>query len=320
MALLKPLDARLNAAVSNIAVVQGQSKEVLQIILAAEEADRAIDTTKVTLTPELAASRDSARQALTRARAQLGAAEKAQNSTAATEAQGLARTASEALSKVLEGARKLSGEQLLLAVSTAEQEFSFLDTSFGRVKQQFSEKPQMVTPEMSARLGVLQKDQAAARRRFDSARKTENVQGVQEAVRLASEARMQLDALLRILVPLTLRDRGVVAALEDGARYYLDGQYQKALDALGPPGQLTNVLLQVHVHVFRAASLYALYLSSGQSNQALRAQASDEVQRSREIDPAFRPSRRAFTPRFISFYEAGAVPATSSPTAPAPTQ
>jgi hypothetical protein len=112
----------------------------------------------------------------------------------------------------------------------------------------------------------------------------------------------------------------VVAALEDGARYYLDGQYQKALDALGPPGQLTNVLLQVHVHVFRAASLYALYLSSGQSNQALRAQASDEVQRSREIDPAFRPSRRAFTPRFISFYEAGAVPATSSPTAPAPTQ
>jgi hypothetical protein len=109
-----------------------------------------------------------------------------------------------------------------------------------------------------------------------------------------------------------------VAALEDGARFYLEGQYQKALEALGPPGQLSNVLLQVHVHLFRAASLYALYLSSGQSDPALRAEAAAEVQRCREIDPAFQPSRRAFTPRFISFYEAGVATATSSPTAPVP--
>ncbi|HET9359654.1 MAG TPA: hypothetical protein VFO58_07890, partial [Vicinamibacterales bacterium] len=289
-------------------------------ILAAEEADRAIDATKVTLTPELAESRTAARGNVANARLRLGVAEKTQNAAAAAEAQGLARNASDALAKVLEGVRKLAGEQLLLAVSTAEQEFSFLDTSFGRLNQLFTEKPQMVKPEMTTQRDALQKDLAAARRRFDSARKTESVQGVQDAVRLASEARMRLDALLSILAPLTLRDRGVVAALEEGARYYLDGQYQKALDALGPPEQLTNVLLQVHVHVFRAASLYALYLSSGQSDQALRDRASDEVRRSREIDPAFRPSRRAFTPRFITFYEAGAAPATSSPTAPAPPQ
>jgi hypothetical protein len=318
--LLKPLEARLNAAVTNIAAVQGQSKEVRNIIQTAEDADRAIDATKVTLTPELAASRDSARQTLTRARERLSTAEKNQSAASATEAQAFAKSASEALSKVLEATRKLVGEQLQLAVATAEQEFSFLDTSFGRLNQLFAERPQMVQPGMTAQRDVLQKDLTAARRQFESSRKSANIQGVQEATRLISEARMRLDALLTIFVPLTLRDRGVVAALEDGARYYLDGQYQKALEALGPPGQLTNVLLQVHVHVFRAASLYALYLSSGQSNQGLREQAAAEVQRSKEIDPAFQPSRRAFTPRFISFYETGAVPATSSPAAPAPAQ
>jgi hypothetical protein len=319
-ALLKPLEARLSAVIGNIAVVQGQSKEALQLIMAAEEADRAIDAAKVTLTPELAASRESARQTLTRARERLGSAEKTQNVALAIEAQAVARSATDVLSKVLEAARKAIGEQLLLAVSTAEQEFSFLDTSFRRLNQLFAEKPQLVQPEMTTQRNVLQKDLIAARRRFDSARKQENIQGVQDSVRLATDARMRIDALVKMLGPLSLRDRGVVAALEDGARFYLEGQYQKALDALGPPGQLNNVLLQVHVHLFRAASLYALYLSSGQSNQSLRDQAAAEVQRCREIDPAFQPSPRAFTPRFISFYETGTATAAPNPTAPAPTQ
>jgi hypothetical protein len=173
---------------------------------------------------------------------------------------------------------------------------------------------------MTTRRNVLQKDLTTARRRFDSARKSENIQGVQESIRLATDARMRIDALVKMLGPLSLRERGVVAALEDGARYYLEGQYQKALDTLGPPGQLNNVLLQVHVHLFRAASLYALYLSSGQSNQALRDQAAAEVQRCREIDPAFQPSPRAFSPRFISFYQTGVATAAPNPTAPASQQ
>jgi hypothetical protein len=315
---LKPLEAKLSAGISNIAVVLAQSKEALQIIQTAEEADRAIDAAKVTLTPELAASRENARQTLTRARERLGTAEKTQQAASATEAHAFAKSASEALSKVLDAARKAVADQLLVAVSTAEQEFSFLDASFGRLNQLFTEKPQLVQPEMTTERNVLQKDLTAARRRFDSARKSESVQGVQESIRLATGARMRIDALIKTLGPVSLRDRGVVAALEDGARFYLEGQYQKALEALGPPGQLSNVLLQVHVHLFRAASLYALYLSSGQSDPALRAEAAAEVQRCREIDPAFQPSRRAFTPRFISFYEAGVATATSSPTAPVP--
>jgi hypothetical protein len=319
-ALLKPLEARLSTVIGNIAAFQGQSREAQQLIMAAEEADRAIDTAKVTLTPELAASRGDARQTLTRAKDRLGSAEKAQNVALAIEAQAVARSAIDVLSKVLDAARKAIGEQLLQAVSTAEQEFSFLDTSFQRLNQLFAEKPQLVQPEMTTRRNVLQKDLTTARRRFDSARKSENIQGVQESIRLATDARMRIDALVKMLGPLSLRERGVVAALEDGARYYLEGQYQKALDTLGPPGQLNNVLLQVHVHLFRAASLYALYLSSGQSNQALRDQAAAEVQRCREIDPAFQPSPRAFSPRFISFYQTGVATAAPNPTAPASQQ
>lgn len=318
--LLKPLEARLSAVISNIAVVQGQSKDALLLITTAEEADRAIDAAKVTLTPELAASRESARQTLARARERLGSAEKTQNVATVFEAQSIARSAIDVLSKVLEASRKAIGEQLLLAVSTAEQEFSFLDTSFRRLDQLFAERPQLVQPAMTTQRNVLQKDLTTARRRFDSARKSESIQGVQESIRLATDARMRIDALIKTLGPVSLRDRGVVAALEDGARFYLEGQYQKALDALGPPGQLNNVLLQVHVHLFRAASLYALYLSSGQSNQALRDQAAAEVQRCREIDPAFQPSPRAFTPRFISFYQTGVATAAPNPTAPASPQ
>jgi hypothetical protein len=76
---------------------------------------------------------------------------------------------------------------------------------------------------------------------------------------------------------------------------------------------LSNVLLQVHVHLFRAASLYALHVLSGESNQSLLAEAAAEVQRSKEIDPTFQPSRRAFTPRFITFYQTGVASVIPSP-------
>jgi hypothetical protein len=59
----------------------------------------------------------------------------------------------------------------------------------------------------------------------------------------------------------------------------------------------------VHVSVFRAASLYALYVRSGETNQALRNDALGAIQRCKEIDPSFQPDPRAFSPRFVSFFQ-----------------
>jgi len=70
----------------------------------------------------------------------------------------------------------------------------------------------------------------------------------------------------------------------------------------------------VHLHVFRAASLYALYVHSGEKDQALRNNALAAVQRSKEIDSAFQPDPRAFSPRFLSFFQsAGGSEAQTSP-------
>ena len=108
------------------------------------------------------------------------------------------------------------------------------------------------------------------------------------------------------------------AALEEGARFYFAGEYQRALDSLGPVGGLSDVPLQVHVHLFRAAALFGLYVRSGESNQALLKELLTAIERCKQIDPAFQPSARAFSPRFLSVYQNGATGSQAAATAPQP--
>jgi hypothetical protein len=102
---------------------------------------------------------------------------------------------------------------------------------------------------------------------------------------------------------LTLEDRGVPAALVTATRHYFAGEYQASLTALNDP-TLTreDAPLKPHVHVFRAASLFALFVRSGEQASALRAQASAEVAACKQIDPGFQPDARAFGPRFRAFF------------------
>jgi hypothetical protein len=160
-----------------------------------------------------------------------------------------------------------------------------------------------MTPQMASEREALVKEHSSLQRRFDNARRTENVNGIQDAMQLALEARSKIDALIKAFGPATLKDRGVDAALELGARSYLAGEYQQALGALDPLVGRSDIRLQVHVSLFRAASLYALYVRSGEMNQALRTDAIAAIQRCKEIDPSFQPDARAFSPRFISFFQ-----------------
>ena len=316
--VLRPLESRLGAAINTRTLIAQQSTETQQVLVGAETSDKAVDAAKIAIPPALATSRDSARALIARARERLALAEKTQNATNAGEALRMAHEASDAIGKVLEQVNKLArGEfelRLQQAVAAASEQFAFVGNSFATLERLVAEKPGMMLPAMSSERAALVKEQSGLQRRFDNARRTENLTGIQDAMRLALEARTRIDALIKAFGPATLRDRGVHAALEEGARLYFAGEYQQALSSLDPLGSASDVPLQVHVHLFRAASLYALYARSGETNQSLRSNVLAEIQRCKEIDPAFQPNPRAFSPRFLSLFQnAGASGVQSAP-------
>ena len=224
---------RINANIENLTAVRRQIREVDQLIAAAENGDRAIDGVKTELTPELASSRQSGRDLLARARERVRTGEKTQN--LATVNEGL-RSAQDALSvfkDVLEGANKLVAaaleSQFKDALAIASEAVSFLDTAIATLAARVLGRQPPAGAEMTSQLEALQKRATTIRRRFDTAQKTQNVNGLKEAARLAVQARAELDALITSFGPVTLQDRGVHAALEDGARLFFAGEYQQVL-------------------------------------------------------------------------------------------
>jgi hypothetical protein len=319
--VLRPLETKLGNALSARNLVGQQAAETQQVLAGIETTERSIDAVKVALPADLAASRESARSTVRTARERLNVAEKTQNATAAGEALRLAQDASDALGKVLEQLNKLArGEfeqRFQQTVAAASEQFSFVATSFATLERLIAEKPGSMTSEMSTQRESLDKSRTSLQRRLDNSRKTENLAGVEDAMRLAIDIRTKIDALIQMFGPATLRDRGVHPALEQASRLYFAGEYQQVLSALDPLGSAIDVLLQVHVHLFRAASLYALYARSGETSQTLRADALAAIQRCKEIEPGFRPNAKAFSPRFISFFESAGASSAQSVATPA---
>jgi hypothetical protein len=202
-------------------------------------------------------------------------------------------------------------------VAAATEQFSFVVTSFATLERLIAEKPSSMTREMSTQRESLDKSRIQLQRRLDNSKKTESITGVEEAIKLATDIRTKIDVLIKMFGPATLEDRGVHPALKQASLLYFSGEYQQVLSALDPLGSAIDVLLQVHVHLFRAASLYALYVRSGETNQKMRTEALASIQRCKEIEPGFRPSSKAFSPRFMSFFESGGLSVASSATAPA---
>lgn len=307
--LLRSLDATLNAAIDNLTSLQGQAKAIEDLIAAAEAADRSIDTIRGNLPPALAASRTNARALLTRSRESLQEGVRTRNAASAGEALKYAQDASGLFNQVIDqikaGVRQALEQRLAEAVALATEAFSFVDASFATLDRLSAERPSMVRPEMAGERDAAQKQLEALRRRLDRARRAEDVAGIQEVTRLATEGRSRLDALIKSFGPLTLRDRGIHASLETGARAFFDGEYQTVLTALDPANTPAQVPLQLHVHLFRAAALYALYVRSDERDQSLRARALAEIEQCKQLNPAFTPDSKAFGPRFIGFFNQG---------------
>src|SRR5688572_536388 len=308
-ALLRPLETSLNTAVEALNTVQRQTKDVEQLLASADTADQTLETLKESLTEPLQSARKTGKQQLAQARDRLAAGQKTQNPTAVADAFKYAQSASTTLIQVLDqvqkAARGVFEQQLGDAIRAADEAFARVSGAMSILDRRIAQKPDIASPKLTADRAAYVKQVDALRRRFERARKAEDVSGLAETTRLTLEAQNGLTGLVTAFGPITLRERGVHESLEGGVRLYLDGEYQQALSALEPLTRQTDLPLQVHAHVVRAAALYALFVRSGESNAQLRNDALAEIARTKQLNASFQPSPRAFSPRFLSLYQTG---------------
>jgi len=165
---------------------------------------------------------------------------------------------------------------------------------------------------------------STARARFDAGKRKPDLAQIAEAQELASRAASQFDAVrshatqkrVTVATPSpTPRPLGVTPVtpspsaatgpppeLVAAAQAFFGAQYQQAANLLGPleglPGRAG-----AHAMVIRAAARHALYLVGGERDSALLSSAAADVRTSRQRDPSLRPDPRAFSPRFLEFFQ-----------------
>jgi tetratricopeptide (TPR) repeat protein len=309
---LKALEDALNAAIESVATLQQRVREVNDAITGADALDRSIDGLKASLTDAMVAARKSGRDQLGQARDKLAAGQKTQNVATVNEANKFVQSATATYNQVVDQinkARRSEQEQRLgVAMLSADEAFASVSTLMTTLDARAAQKPDKITPDITSQREAVRKQLEALRQRYERARKAEDVGGIETVTKQTSAAQAVLSQIIQAFGPLSLRDRGVDAGLEDGARLFLTGDYQKALEALDPSTGVDaapSPSLQVQAHLFRAASLFALYVRSGESRQELRTQALAEIERCKQIDATFQPSTQVFSPRFVLLYKTG---------------
>jgi hypothetical protein len=315
---LRNIENTINIGVKNRSLVTTQIADVDKIIAGAHETDRQIDLTNFVLTPELRSSRQSALGQLENASGRLNDGKRTQNQPTVAEARSLATEAASSLTKVLEGVRQLQKEladkaadevfqrALGAAFAAAGQVFSFADASLARLAERLLKLPERATPDLTTQRDGLQKQLDSLRKRLDMAHQSRNIGDVQSVRRAADRVRARLDELNESFGPVTIEER-VGTALYAAARSFLDGEYAKTIATLDSSNAPPDGPLQAHVHLFRAASLFALYVRSGETDQAMLTRANEEIGRSRGLDPGLDPDKRVFSPRFVGAYRSGGI-------------
>ena len=262
------------------------------------------------MTPDLAAARQRARGLVAQARTGLANASGTTDAAGVKEALRRAEEAAVAFNVVRDHARQLARGSLEQrfghAVAAATDALSVVDTSLALLDRLAAARPGAGPANLASAREAIERQLPEIRRRFDAAREATNLAVVENVTRQVSDARDRLAALVAAYGPLSLRDRGVPPALEEGARLFLAGEHQQALSVLeGAPAEATaGGELAVHVHLFRAAAAFALYVRSGETDEALLQRARADVARCRELNPGFVPDSAAFAPRFIAFFQA----------------
>ena len=322
------VEANFNSAIDSRQSAQGLMRDVGEAIGIAEALSIAVESKKVPFTPSMTSTHQGGRDSLGRARERLSEGQKTLNPQTLSLARSAAVDAQTRFRQVLEEIARIEKDsaqrQVSEALTRTLEAFSLLDTAAATLDRFLSERPGVLPADKEAERKAAQDQVARARRRLDQARRSDNVATIADAAKLANEARDRLTLLLGTFGPVTLRDRGVHEALEQGARQYFNGEYQQAAASLAAGEALqADVALRLHFHLLRAAAFYELFLRSANRDASLQTQAFEEVQHSKSIDSTFQPDPRAFSPRFLAFYQSVSEPPpapVAPPAAPAAPQ
>lgn len=223
--------------------------------------------------------------------------------TAATRARERFGRISSELDAAVEQVSRLESQlqNLSRAVAAADD----VDVSVG---ERLSQLPRAAVPPSVAVSRNRARGALTSARALAAGRTPATPEALSEASRQVQEATRALvtvrDELTRLASGhLTLEQRGVPAALVLGSERYLAGDYQAALTALNDPGLAReDAPFRVHAHAFKAASLFALFVRSGERTESLKEQARAEAKLCLALEPGFQPDTRVFSPRFLAFF------------------
>jgi hypothetical protein len=314
--ILISAQTRLGNLIGETSAAVVLAREVDGLLAKADDLERQVNTRladqKNPLPAPLGPMREGGRDALARAHDRYNAGSKALNVGTLNEAKTQVTNGAASYTPLLDELTKLTGTEVRNAIAGADEVLLIFDGLNGTLARRIAANPSLVDEEVTTERDAIVKDVDGARRRLAAAKAASNLDGINRARNATIAANDRLSALLSRFGPLTLRERGVSAALEEGARQYFAGQYDKALATLSAPEALApDAPLQLHVHLFRAASLLARYARTP-NDESLRAQALAEVAECKKIDSTFEPDPRAFSPAFIRFFNTAPAPASAT--------
>jgi hypothetical protein len=321
--ILVTVEANLRTAIDAQRSAQQIARDAGDAIKTAEDLQNTIEGRKVAFTPGMTAAFNEGRDALAKARSGLNDGTRSSNTATLSGARTSAVDASTRFRSVLEEIGKIDREAVdrLLgeAKTRAGDAYTLLEGAIATLDSRYAKRADALSLEQDAERQAAQQNAERARRALERARRADNLDAIAAATKSALEARDRLNVTIEAFGPLTLQEKGIELRLQQGADLFLRSEYQQAVAALGDTTSLQpDVPFRLHFHLFKAAALYQLSLKSRENEEALRAQALTEVQRAKEIDSAFQLDARAFSPRFISFYQGVTVAAPPPPPADAP--
>jgi len=182
------------------------------------------------------------------------------------------------------------------------------------LKPVWSREPALGRAESDAKNAV-----AAARAKFDAARRAPDLAQLAEARELAGRAGERFEAVrqagerrrdsLRVVATpstqpgptTTLAASGPSPELLNGAKAYFEGRYEEALRYLSQTQGSARVMAQSHL--LRAASRFALFRAGGEKEARLTQDAAQEVAACRKADPSLMPDPNYFSPAFAAFFK-----------------
>jgi tetratricopeptide (TPR) repeat protein len=142
-------------------------------------------------------------------------------------------------------------------------------------------------------------DLDSARQRLDGARRG-SLSDLSAVSGLAQSATAGFDRAREVSEGARKR---VLNSLISASALYFTGRYSAALTELNKLDYSTG-FPGAQVKLFRAASAYALFLTGGQRDAKLQQEAAANVRDCRRLaNPGFKPDPKAFSPRFVQFFE-----------------